>query len=203
MHFQLKTGLSQLKSQDFFPPYMAATKCGISSFALSRLTGRVLVAVEKVRKPAKKFNRNKKRKDLVATTEGGSESGSDTSDVSSEDDFPALEPEVQKFNIGLDLKFNKTNMEVRGYTSKREGQWYYSVNTIQLVNGTGTSGILINRFNVFHFVHFLIDQLCYTFQSMPTDSPILLNFLVVRTRTKTCTTLLTYFLPIHTIKQWK
>lgn len=126
----MKAGLSQLKSQDFFPPYVAAAKCHISSFALSRLTGRVLVSVEKKRKQHKK-NRGNKVKEVTAE---GVISVSDSSD-SSEEDFPALEPEYQKLNIGLDLKFNKTNMEVRGFTSKRDGQWFYSANAVKLVNG--------------------------------------------------------------------
>lgn len=124
----MKTGLNQLRSQEFFPPYRAAQMAHISSFALSRLTGRVLVAVEKPRKQSKKHHRIKK-------PDGeGSLSGSESSE-SSVEDFPALEPEIQKLNIGLDMKFNKTNMEVRGYTSKRDGQWCYSANAIKLVNG--------------------------------------------------------------------
>lgn len=128
---QIKTGLSQLKSHDFFPSYVAASKCQISSFALSRLTGRVLVSVEKVRKPSRKASQVAKQKALV---DGDGNGESSESDASSEE-FPPLEAEIQKHNIGLDLKFNKTNMEVRGYTSKRENQWFYSAKTVKLVNG--------------------------------------------------------------------
>ncbi|ODM95979.1 5'-3' exoribonuclease 1 [Orchesella cincta] len=128
-NLKLKTGLKQLKSQDFFPPYQAAAMCHISSFALARLTGRVLVSVEKPRKVSKKSSRDRKK-----LPDTGSLSASDSSESSLEEDFPPLEPEYQKLNIGLDLKFNKTNMEVRGYTSKRDGQWFYSANAVKLVN---------------------------------------------------------------------
>lgn len=36
-------------------------------------------------------------------------------------------------NIGLNLKLNKKNEEIPGYTRKVEGQWLYSPKAVQLV----------------------------------------------------------------------
>lgn len=36
-------------------------------------------------------------------------------------------------NIGLNLKLNKKNEEIPGYTRKTDGQWLYSPKAIQLV----------------------------------------------------------------------
>ncbi|XP_075211430.1 5'-3' exoribonuclease pacman isoform X2 [Lycorma delicatula] len=41
---------------------------------------------------------------------------------------------AQKTNIGLNLKFNKKNEEVCGYTKKENGQWFYSMKAGQLIN---------------------------------------------------------------------
>lgn len=36
-------------------------------------------------------------------------------------------------NIGLNLKLNKKNEEIPGYTKKVDGQWLYSYKSVQLV----------------------------------------------------------------------
>lgn len=41
--------------------------------------------------------------------------------------------DVPKINIGLNLKFNKRNEEVPGYTRKDENTWLYSEKVITLV----------------------------------------------------------------------
>ncbi|XP_029050758.1 5'-3' exoribonuclease 1 [Osmia bicornis bicornis] len=38
-----------------------------------------------------------------------------------------------KYNIGLNLKFNKKNEEIPGYTRKENGQWFYSSKVIDLI----------------------------------------------------------------------
>ncbi|XP_011151267.1 5'-3' exoribonuclease 1 isoform X2 [Harpegnathos saltator] len=43
------------------------------------------------------------------------------------------ELEVTKLNIGLNLKFNKKNEEVPGYTKKENSQWLYSIRAIELI----------------------------------------------------------------------
>ncbi|KAG7212279.1 hypothetical protein KM043_012607 [Ampulex compressa] len=45
----------------------------------------------------------------------------------------ADQKEISKFNIGLNLKFTKKNKETFGYTRKENGQWLYSVKTINLI----------------------------------------------------------------------
>ncbi|XP_011256685.1 5'-3' exoribonuclease 1 isoform X2 [Camponotus floridanus] len=41
--------------------------------------------------------------------------------------------EVAKYNVGLNLKFNKKNEEIPGYTRKENGQWLYSAKAIELI----------------------------------------------------------------------
>ncbi|XP_076630209.1 5'-3' exoribonuclease pacman [Colletes latitarsis] len=41
--------------------------------------------------------------------------------------------EEAKYNIGLNLKFNKKNEEVPGYTRKENGQWLYSSKAVDLI----------------------------------------------------------------------
>jgi len=124
--FQAYIGQNTLKSHDYFNSYTAAGKCQISSYVLSRITGTVFITVEKETKAHKKLLARKiplsKKQGVV-----------NPSDSSSDEDFPALE--MKKVNVGLDLKFNKKNLEVRGYTSKRDGVWFYSGKAVQLVNG--------------------------------------------------------------------
>jgi hypothetical protein len=124
-------GHQELKSHDYYNSYTAAGKCQISSYILSRITGTVFINVEKERKASKRLGRGNRSKKLLPLNALADPSPSDSS---SDEDFPALE--MKKVNVGLDLKFNKKNLEVRGYTSKRDGQWYYSGKAIQLVNGT-------------------------------------------------------------------
>lgn len=40
---------------------------------------------------------------------------------------------VPKTNIGLNLKFNKRNEEIPGYTKKNHETWLYSSRAVQLV----------------------------------------------------------------------
>jgi len=124
-----------LKSHDYFNSYTAAGKCQISSYVLSRITGTVFISVEKESKSSRKLARslNKRNKQLSLAANNNNPESSSWSDSSSDEEYPALE--MKKVNVGLDLKFNKKNLEVRGYTSKRDGQWYYSGKAIQLVNG--------------------------------------------------------------------
>jgi hypothetical protein len=86
------------------------------------------VSIEKETKAHKKMLARK-----AALAKSLTSNISPTDDSSSDDDFPALE--TKKINVGLDLKFNKKNLEVRGYTSKRDGAWFYSKKAIDLVNG--------------------------------------------------------------------
>ncbi|XP_076236219.1 5'-3' exoribonuclease pacman [Calliopsis andreniformis] len=41
--------------------------------------------------------------------------------------------ESTKQNVGLNLKFNKKNEEIPGYTRKENGQWLYSLKTVDLI----------------------------------------------------------------------
>ncbi|XP_011642826.1 5'-3' exoribonuclease 1 [Pogonomyrmex barbatus] len=41
--------------------------------------------------------------------------------------------ELSKYNLGLNLKFNKRNEEVPGYTRKENSQWLYSTKAIELI----------------------------------------------------------------------
>ena len=43
-------------------------------------------------------------------------------------------PVNAKVNIGLNLKFNKTQMEVPGYTKKSNGDWLYSSLLVEVVS---------------------------------------------------------------------
>ncbi|XP_020295073.1 5'-3' exoribonuclease 1 isoform X2 [Pseudomyrmex gracilis] len=45
----------------------------------------------------------------------------------------AANEEFVKHNVGLNLKFNKKNEEVSGYTRKDNGQWLYSPKAVQLI----------------------------------------------------------------------
>ncbi|EZA57402.1 hypothetical protein DMN91_008681 [Ooceraea biroi] len=45
----------------------------------------------------------------------------------------ASQEELAKHNIGLNLKFNKKNEEVPGYTRKENGQWLYSTKAVDLI----------------------------------------------------------------------
>ncbi|XP_066597922.1 5'-3' exoribonuclease 1 isoform X2 [Prorops nasuta] len=38
-----------------------------------------------------------------------------------------------KYNIGLNLKFNKRNEQVLGYTKKQNGQWFYSTKVVEAI----------------------------------------------------------------------
>ncbi|XP_054016668.1 5'-3' exoribonuclease 1 [Hylaeus anthracinus] len=51
--------------------------------------------------------------------------------VKSSDEF---NPEETKYNVGLNLKFNKKNEEVLGYTRKENGQWLYSSKAVDLIH---------------------------------------------------------------------
>lgn len=42
--------------------------------------------------------------------------------------------DMSKTNIGLNLKYNKKNEEIPGYTKKQNGIWLYSEKTVALVN---------------------------------------------------------------------
>lgn len=41
--------------------------------------------------------------------------------------------QANKVNVGLNLKFNRKNEEIPGYTRKIGGNWLYSDNAVQLV----------------------------------------------------------------------
>ncbi|XP_012226430.1 5'-3' exoribonuclease 1 [Linepithema humile] len=45
----------------------------------------------------------------------------------------ASKEEVAKYNIGLNLKFNKKNEEMPGYTRKDNSQWLYSTKAVELI----------------------------------------------------------------------
>lgn len=45
----------------------------------------------------------------------------------------SLNKNSSKINVGLNLKLNKKNEEIPGYTKKIEGQWLYSQKSINLV----------------------------------------------------------------------
>lgn len=45
----------------------------------------------------------------------------------------SLPKNSSKMNIGLNLKLNKRNEEIPGYTKKVEGQWLYTQKSINLV----------------------------------------------------------------------
>ncbi|XP_039303025.1 5'-3' exoribonuclease 1 isoform X3 [Solenopsis invicta] len=45
----------------------------------------------------------------------------------------ASKDELSKYNLGLNLKFNKRNEEVPGYTRKENSQWLYSTKAIELI----------------------------------------------------------------------
>lgn len=45
----------------------------------------------------------------------------------------ASKEEVAKYNVGLNLKFNKKNEEMPGYTRKENSQWLYSAKAIELI----------------------------------------------------------------------
>lgn len=139
-------GHNVLKSNDYYSSYVAAGKCQISSYVLSRLTGTVYVSIEKETKAQKKLLAKKSSIAKHLTTSSGSPPG----DSSSDDDFPALE--MKKINVGLDLKFNKKNLEVRGYTSKRDGTWFYSAKAIQLLNGTQIKIRIYERIQDDHYL---------------------------------------------------
>lgn len=40
---------------------------------------------------------------------------------------------IKNINGGLDLKFNKKNKEIPGYTKKKDNTWYYSAKAVELV----------------------------------------------------------------------
>ncbi|XP_071639281.1 5'-3' exoribonuclease 1 [Temnothorax longispinosus] len=44
-----------------------------------------------------------------------------------------MKEELTKYNLGLNLKFNKRNEEVPGYTRKENSQWLYSTKAIELI----------------------------------------------------------------------
>ncbi|XP_072761689.1 5'-3' exoribonuclease 1 isoform X2 [Anoplolepis gracilipes] len=44
-----------------------------------------------------------------------------------------LKEEVAKYNVGLNLKFNKKNEEMPGYTRKENSQWLYSAKAVELI----------------------------------------------------------------------
>jgi len=114
--------MKQLKSTQYFQQHAAASKCQITSHLLSRITGTILVNVEKDVKKSPKKRRNKK------TEKGASDSDSGNN---YDEQFPPLE--TFRAHVGLDMKSNKKNLEVRGYTSKRDGWWHYSHKAIDLV----------------------------------------------------------------------
>ncbi|XP_015607830.1 5'-3' exoribonuclease 1 isoform X2 [Cephus cinctus] len=45
----------------------------------------------------------------------------------------AMGDQTPKFNIGLNLKFSKRNEEIPGYTKKENGQWLYSIKSVELI----------------------------------------------------------------------
>ncbi|XP_029664328.1 5'-3' exoribonuclease 1 isoform X1 [Formica exsecta] len=45
----------------------------------------------------------------------------------------ASKEEIAKYNVGLNLKFNKRNEEMPGYTRKENSQWLYSAKAIELI----------------------------------------------------------------------
>lgn len=48
---------------------------------------------------------------------------------------PDMDDKLWKENIGLNLKFNKRNLEVRGYSRKAGNQWLYSLKAVELFKG--------------------------------------------------------------------
>jgi hypothetical protein len=129
-----------LKSRDYYNAWDAAKRLGIPSFALAKLTGTIFVELE--RKASKKNGRRQRRKNQNAVAAKGSAapehntstlSDDDSSSSSSEEFNMNRKPKTE--NIGLSLKFNKRNLEVRGYTRKSDNTWLYSMKSINLVRG--------------------------------------------------------------------
>jgi len=130
-------GLGALKSRDYYKARDASRFIGVDAQALSRITGTVLVLLDQ---PASKRNLKKKKnwkgrntKKSGEISEEGTKS-EETSESVSSDEFE-MNGKPRNENIGLSLKFNKRNLEVRGYTRKIDGEWQYSKKTINLVKG--------------------------------------------------------------------
>ena len=93
------------------------------------MIGSIYVSVEK----QKKIAYNKAVKGKKAKT--NEKISSSDSDEGTEVEVEIEQKKDNKFDIGLNLKFNVRNQEVRGYTRKQDGNWLYSMKTVKLVNG--------------------------------------------------------------------
>jgi len=106
-------GRGLLKSRDYYSSAEIASRLQIPGFAVAKLTGTVYLSPP-IGKGSPTKGKGRKKKG---------------------ENFSPEEEKSWKENIGLNLKFNKRNLEVRGYSRKSDNQWVYSLKAVEVLEG--------------------------------------------------------------------
>ena len=103
---EIKNRILNSATTRYMPGFAAAQRLGINGHLLARVTGTIFLQMTPSAEEQEKLDNR---------------SG----------DRPTRRP--KKLNVGLGLKFNKSNEEVIGYSKKVENQWTFSLKTVEVI----------------------------------------------------------------------